>query len=444
MQTTLQAVAVKLFYPIQYIICNIYLPGSESITTSKIEDLINQFDCHFMLIGDFNGHNYIWGSDHIDARGRMIESVLDKFDLNLLNNGEPTHFSFAYKSHSAIDLTIISPILENHFDWFVEEDLHSSDHFPIIIPITSTNRDSSIRKKILIEKADWDMYVQHINLKPEIPYFNNINEHTNFITSQIIAAAEISMPMSSLINNHKKVPWWNNEIRDLIQIRKKYFRKYKSTMNIEDYKNFITARLKTRQLIKKSKKTSWENYIKSISINTKPSEVFRKIRSLNGQSKSNDIPTLINNNHIITSKEEICENLAESFKKSSSSDNYNVSFLAYKRQIERIDPEIISDDNASYNQQISFQELENALKDCRGSSAGPDLIHYEMIKNIPNNQKNTFLTSIIVFFSQIHFQTNGEKRFLFPSLNQIKTPNVPIVIDLFLSQIAFAKSWKEF
>ena len=89
------------------------------------------------------------------------------------------------------------------------------------------------------------MHVQHINLKPEIPYFNNINEHTNFITSQIIAAAEISIPMSSLINNFKNVPWCNNEIRDLIKLRKKYLRMYKSTMNIEDYKNFITARLKT-------------------------------------------------------------------------------------------------------------------------------------------------------------------------------------------------------
>lgn len=42
-----------------------------------------------ILCGDFNAHNTIWGSDHCDARGHLIEDTINKYGIALLNYGWP-------------------------------------------------------------------------------------------------------------------------------------------------------------------------------------------------------------------------------------------------------------------------------------------------------------------------------------------------------------------
>ena len=43
-----------------------------------------------MMLGDFNSHNPLWGSDHITPKGRVIENVISQNDLCLFNNGSNT------------------------------------------------------------------------------------------------------------------------------------------------------------------------------------------------------------------------------------------------------------------------------------------------------------------------------------------------------------------
>ena len=37
----------------------------------------------FLLLGDFNGHNFIWGSDDVNDKGRIIENFINKNNLSL-------------------------------------------------------------------------------------------------------------------------------------------------------------------------------------------------------------------------------------------------------------------------------------------------------------------------------------------------------------------------
>ena len=75
----------------------------------------------------------------------------------LLNTGAPTHFHIQSGYSSPIDLALCSPEVVADFDWFVEEDLHGSDHHPI--SLTITRPDPVYREpKFDQRRADWDRY----------------------------------------------------------------------------------------------------------------------------------------------------------------------------------------------------------------------------------------------------------------------------------------------
>ena len=38
-----------------------------------------------ILLGDFNTHNPLWGKEKISTRGRMLEKILDRYNLLCLN-----------------------------------------------------------------------------------------------------------------------------------------------------------------------------------------------------------------------------------------------------------------------------------------------------------------------------------------------------------------------
>ena len=210
-----------MYYPKKYIICNIYIPPDQKFDIKDIESLCKQFDSPYILLGDFNAHHILWGDNNIDRRGRILEKVIENNTLNLLNNGDKTFFSYSHKTFSAIDLTLITPSLQNHFEWYVEEDLFNSDHFPIIIPVIDGEINyQQQRPKWKLKDANWESYQNDIKFNDPQYKFNNIDEYENHIKKCIIDSGIQNIPRSSGIQRKKKVPWWNNEIHVEIQKKK--------------------------------------------------------------------------------------------------------------------------------------------------------------------------------------------------------------------------------
>jgi hypothetical protein len=194
LDTNLEAVAIRMYFPFKFTICNEYLRGTERISRKKLYDLIGQLEPPFMLLGDMNGRNFLWGSGRVDNRGVLIEDIINWFNLSILNHGNPTHCSYAYRTFSAIDLTLISPILNTYFDWYVEDDLFNSDHFPIIIPIKSSTNINQSRERWFIKEADWVKYQNNLNFSDlrEVP--DNIDIHVLLLSKNIQLAANNSIP----------------------------------------------------------------------------------------------------------------------------------------------------------------------------------------------------------------------------------------------------------
>lgn len=133
--TELQAIVVQVFYPIKFSICSIYLSPNERLSDTDIRSLIRQLPQPFMILGDINSHNCIWDNEtnRSDRRGKIFENIINDFQLNIFNNGTPTHFNSSNGSYSAIDVSICSPELQQIISWKVNEDRCGSDHHPLIL-----------------------------------------------------------------------------------------------------------------------------------------------------------------------------------------------------------------------------------------------------------------------------------------------------------------------
>ena len=159
LNTSLEAVAAQISLNKTMTICSLYLSPSKPVSQRDVEDLINQLPSPFLLLGDFNGHSLLWGSNHHDPRGVMLEDLFSNFNLSVFNNGDSTYIHPATGTKSVLDLSVCHPSLLLDFEWSVHDDLCGSDHFPVLLKST-INQDEPNIGRWNLKSADWPTF-QH-------------------------------------------------------------------------------------------------------------------------------------------------------------------------------------------------------------------------------------------------------------------------------------------
>lgn len=381
-QTSLQAVAIQVQFPFKFTVCNIYIPPSQSIDINDINTLFRQLPRPFIFMGDLNAHSPLWDNNcsRSDNRGKLFEDILTENQLYLYNTGEPTHMSFAYGSMSSIDICLTNMSLSNRFTWSVHNDLCGSDHYPIVLSLNEKIEVRNIMKKWKIRKANWEKYQDLAILNRT---FEDVQEQTQYINSVIISAAEQAIPKTSGRYKRPPVPWWNEEIRDSIRERKRIKNLLKRTFTQQLHLEYKKICAKTKFLIKQSKRKTWESYVSTISPKTDSFKVWQKINKIKGNTSYNPIRLLEYENHSITNEIEIAKCLAETFQMVSSNESYSQEFLEIKSHSEELQIFPHQNTNDEYNCEITVEEIQRALLTCKGSSPGPDNIHYDMLKKLP-------------------------------------------------------------
>ena len=81
LESHLQVVAVKVSLHRTITICCIYIPPHFTVAQKDLDDLVNELPQPFLLLGDFNGHNQLWGDDNCDSLGEKVENVLDCLEV---------------------------------------------------------------------------------------------------------------------------------------------------------------------------------------------------------------------------------------------------------------------------------------------------------------------------------------------------------------------------
>lgn len=297
LNTNLEAKAANVKLDQNINICNIYIPNNYQLKKKELSNLIKQLPSPFIIVGDFNSHNFIWGSQNRDKRGKIIEDILQELNIFLLNNGEKTHFSVASGKESAIDLAICSPSLASKLAWKPLNDLFDSDHYPIainlerVLPIEPPPHNNS---KWNFKKANWPLYYNLTNLrisKLNLPTVNDkydVNKHLEAFMEIIKDAASIAIPK---INAHsptkrKLVPWWNSKCDSTVKETKKAFNRYKKFPTEENKINYKKLRAKARKTIKESYKSSWRNLLSSFNSRTLSHTFWKFFKRYEGSKPS--------------------------------------------------------------------------------------------------------------------------------------------------------------
>ena len=391
LNTPLQAVALSVLTDKRITVCSIYLPPDLNYEIRDIQTLIDQLPAPFLLLGDFNAHNPLWGGQTLDDKGKVIESLLDTNNIVLYNEGSMTFHNIHTNHFSAIDLSISSSSIHLDFNWSVNDFLNGSDHYPIHLKyITNTPSDSPPKWKV--NEADWEKFRECATLDREFESFNSHLEAYTYFLECTLRGAETSIPKTKGKPRRPAVPWWNKTCNILRKVTRKCYRRYKTNASSQSKLIYKRALAKQRRYYKKAKKESWLCYINGINSKTPSREVWRKIRKLSGKFVPSPLPTLKINDTLLTEPTEVANKLGEHFSEISSPRHFqgyhrlsDADSLLNSTPRERPEP---------YNMEFTLRELREALASTEATAPGEDSVLYEMLKHLPDDSKR-FLLKII-------------------------------------------------
>ncbi|KAL4148840.1 hypothetical protein QTP88_002987 [Uroleucon formosanum] len=326
--TPLESVTISIQLKQKITICNLYLSNQSPFTEADLKNIIQQLPPPFILLGDFNSHNKLWGCISTNTRGKIIESVIDSENLITLNNGRPTHFGTA--SEQKID-----------------------------------------------------------SIEFDNPKINNLNEVTQNFTNAILEIANLTIGQTIFSGRKPPVPWWNSHCNESIKSKKTAFNKFKRTKSQDDFIEFKKRRAQARRTIKDSKTSSWRAYTSSINSKANPKQIWNKIKAFKCINKYDNIQILKNENHTIYSEpSEIANELGSFFSKASSTETYPLEFQRYKCAQEIVPINLCQNhDNNHINSPLTIQEMETALSSKKSNACGIDNIPTIFLLNLPKNGK---------------------------------------------------------
>ena len=214
LNTTLEAIAVKVHLDRQIALCSLYLPPNQPVSKEDILHLINQLPPPFMLVGDFNARHPLWGDVTANVKGNILASVLESENVALMNTGEPTHYHVQTGTLSCIDLALCSPDCILDFTWQVCDDLHSSDHFPSIIR-SSISPPTSRPSKWNIDKADWSRFQELSEITISAEEVSSVEEGVQLASNTLYTAGLQTIPRTTGVFKRRPIPWWSDAISEL-------------------------------------------------------------------------------------------------------------------------------------------------------------------------------------------------------------------------------------
>ena len=364
LNTDLQAVAVSVTLEKEITLCSVYIPPSFALRSEHLNSLLQQLPSPFLLLGDLNGHNVLWGSKDNDPRGELIENFITKNDICLMNDKSHTYLDSGKGTFSSIDLSLCHPSIFLDYDWSVCEDQHGSDHFPIIIEsLQHPSEDHNPKWKL--NKANWDLfnYLCEESLTT-VSLSDSIDPIAGF-TSSLIDICDKCIPKTST-SPKKSNPWYNQDCKEAIKERKQALSKFCKYPTKENLNNVRLFRAKARRTIKSAKRKSWRTYVSKLNYKTPIKKVWDMVRKISGKSKSASYKHLNTN-----------FNNTEAKATSRSTKNFNLNFK--------------SSNTEEYNNSFNLVELKEVINKSHDTATGPDEVHYQMLKHLPSKSLQALL-----------------------------------------------------
>jgi potassium voltage-gated channel Eag-related subfamily H protein 8 len=163
-----------------------------------------------------------------------------------------------------------------------------------------------------------------------------------------------------------------------------------SDTNLDNYR---ILRAKARRTFNSSRRNSWRYFISKLNSHTSINKVWNVIKKIKGKNTNKRFNHLKVNNTTITDATDISNTIANSISKNSSTENMPAKFITVKNREERKSLNFTSGNLENYNKLFSIDELKRSLSKSHDTAIGPDEIHYQMLKHLPENSLKCLLTN---------------------------------------------------
>ena len=157
------------------------------------------------------------------------------------------------------------------------------------------------------------------------------------------------------------------------------------------------SRAKARTTIREEKRSSWQMYVSKLNTRTSVKKAWDMVRQISGKTSITTISHLKTRNTLITDIKDISNTLASIFAYNSSSQQYTPKFQQHKQQKENQPLNFKSKNLDTHNTQFFLRELMDSLHSFHDSATGPDAIHYQLLKHLPDPS----LTVLLNVFNSI-------------------------------------------
>ncbi|GFS90849.1 probable RNA-directed DNA polymerase from transposon X-element [Trichonephila clavipes] len=426
LHTSLQAVAVRIHIRSLVTVCCVYLPPNDVVPQVDLNQLVSQLPAPFILLGDFNGHSPLWGHDDTNSRGRQIEQLISDHCLCLLNNDEKTYFHAPTRTFHSLDLAICSPPLLPMLNFEVANDLHNSDHFPLLVSHVNGAGTRFRPPTYHFHRADWDKFTRLAIITGTMVQNRAVDEAVFTVTEAIRNAADAAIPKTSNSPRTLCKPWWNASCQQAKKEQRRawgIFRRYPTSDNLIAFKR---AKALARRIRRQCQRESWIQYVSSITSSTTSQQLWRKVKAANGLYRDFNIPILETSTALYSSPLDVANLIGKTFVSVSSSDSYSPAFQATKNRLERTPINFRCRQPLPYNCDFDMFELKRALSSAHNTSPGPDGISYVLLRHLSADS----LVSLLYLFNRIWreqvYPTEWQEAIVIPILKPGKDPKNPL------------------
>ena len=389
-----------------------------------------------IITGDYNAKHPLWGSKHSNKTGDLFEQLMDHHNYAVINTGCATRQDYS-GNMSHLDTTFASTDLAMKCSWTVLNDSLGSDHLPTVTAVgESLDMETTFQPRFLMDTADWSKFKEQCRhyLTPNIISHDSVSSGKQ-LTEAIINAADSSIkqtqPPRKGARHRKRLPYWNEEIKNAVKARNQARNRMNKTKNPEDCNNYRRLKGQCQQTIKSTAKQHWQTYCSTLTNSTKLSTVWKQARQMNGISSTRTIPTLTANGTEVTGNMEKAELFADTFSQVSSNSNNTAEFRQCKAATLQQYRHLLADDSGSQdttaiNSQFMLYELEIAIRKAKkNSTPGEDRITYEMLQHLPKCSKQALLKYYNNIWSSGDIPSNFKHSIITPILKVNKNQHDP-------------------
>ena len=426
LRSELQAVAARVKLGQREVsVCSIYLPPGIDFPATQLGLLVSELPPPFLLLGDFNAHNMLWGCATSNTRGRQLERVINQENMCILNTGSPTHFSLPSGRQSALDLSFSSPELASLVDWSVSKDPMGSDHFPIFLGFIEGAILGTRTRRWNFRKADTHRFRAYLE-----NFFTNMLGQPPLTVEQFSAvlrdAAFECIPLTSGKPHRPPVPWWTEECRTAIRCRRRAYKQFKRNSTETNLFAYRQARAACRRTIRQAKRKAWRDYVGKLNRCTPLSHVFAQIKRIEGKSASTPLPVLCMGGRELMDPVEVGNEFGNAFARRCRSLRDDQEFMQRKTSAEKRRVEFNTSEDLSYNKPFSSAELDTAIRSLRSVAEGPDRIHNDMFKLFPQVASDALLATLNVTWMAGQYPSAWREATVIPILKPGKTGSDPL------------------